>query len=59
VLDGLLPAFPSLFLELRNGIAWARLNHPNPLEHARHLVLASPDHVKLLKIGYKPVSGID
>ncbi len=54
VLDGLLIAFPSLFEDLRNGIAWTRLDYENYLEHLRHLVLVSADDVNLATIAYKP-----
>jgi hypothetical protein len=57
VLDGLLPAAPSRFSDLRSGVNWARLDDRNPLELLRHLVFASSDEVAVMRINYKPVVG--
>jgi hypothetical protein len=57
VLDTLLPVCPSRFADLRNGVAFDHLDDRNSLEHVRHLVLASSDAVKRLRINYKPLRG--
>jgi hypothetical protein len=55
VLNTLLLVRPSFFEDLRNGVAWPKLDHWNLVEHARHVMLASADTVRLLWIDYSPV----
>ncbi len=55
VLDTLLLIRPSLFEDLRNGVAWSEVHDFNRLEHARHVMLASVDAVKVLGIDHCPV----